>query len=40
MLEAKKEYLKKGDAMLFHNVKLTVTKATGHHAEEIKVEKL
>lgn len=40
MLEAKKEFLKKGDAMVFHNVKLTVTKATGHHAEEIKVEKL
>lgn len=40
MLEAKKEFLKKGDRMVFHNVKLTVTKASGHHAEEIKVERV
>lgn len=39
MLEAKKEFLRKGDRFTFHNIKLSVTKASGHHAEEIKVEK-
>lgn len=40
MLEAKKEFLKKGDQFTFHAVEFTVTKATGHHAEEIKIKKL
>ncbi len=40
MLEAKKEFLRKGDKMVFHGVRLTVKKVTGHYAEEIKVEKL
>ena len=40
MLEAKKDFLRKGDRFTFHAVKFTVTKASGHHAEEIKVEKL
>ncbi len=40
MLETKREFLKKGDKMVFHGVRLTVTKVVGHHAEEIKVEKL
>ncbi len=39
MLEAKKDFLRKGDRFTFHAVKFTVTKASGHHAEEIKVEK-
>lgn len=40
MLESKKDFLKKGDRMVFHGVRFTVTKVTAHHAEEIKVEKL
>ena len=40
MLEAKKDFLRKGDKFTFHSVKFTVTKASGHHAEEIKIEKL
>ena len=40
MLEAKKDFLRKGDKMVFHGVRLTVVKVTGHYAEEIKVEKL
>lgn len=40
MLETKREFLKKGDKMVFHGVRLTVMKVVGHHAEEIKVEKL
>lgn len=40
MLENKGEFLKKSDRMVFHGVRLTVTKVAGHHAEEIKVEKL
>lgn len=39
MLEAKKEFLKKGDKMTLHGVLFTVTKASGHRTEEIKVEK-
>lgn len=39
MLESKKEFLKRGDKMSFHGVKLTVMKSSGHHAEEIKVER-
>lgn len=39
LLEAKKDFLRKGDRFTIHNVKLSVTKASGHHAEEIKVEK-
>lgn len=38
MLESKKEFLKRGDKMSFHGVRLTVMKVAGHHAEEIKVE--
>lgn len=40
MLEAKKDFLRKGDRMVFHGVRLSVVKVTGHYAEEIKVEKL
>ena len=40
MLETKRDFLKKGDRMVFHGVRLTVAKVVGHHAEEIKVEKL
>ncbi|MBO7300587.1 MAG: gliding motility-associated protein GldE [Tidjanibacter sp.] len=40
MLEAKKEFLRKGDKMVIHGIKLSVMKVTGHYAEEIKVEKL
>ena len=40
MLEAKKDFLRKGDKMVFHGIRLTVVKVTGHYAEEIKVEKL
>jgi CBS domain containing-hemolysin-like protein len=39
MLEAKKEFLKRGDKLTLHGVVFTVTKATGHRTEEIKVEK-
>lgn len=39
LLEAKKDFLRKGDRFTLHNIKFTVTKASGHHAEEIKVEK-
>lgn len=39
LLEAKKEFLKKGDKFSFHSVEFAVTKATGHHAEEIKIRK-
>lgn len=39
MLEAKKEFLKKGDSMTLHACKFTVMKVTGHYAEEIKVQK-
>lgn len=38
LLEAKKDFLRKGDRFTLHNIKFTVTKASGHHAEEIKVE--
>lgn len=40
MLEAKKEFLKRGDKLIIHGIKLTVTKVTGHYAEEIRVERL
>jgi gliding motility-associated protein GldE len=40
MLENKREFLKKGDKMTLHSIRLTVTKASGHKVEEIKVEKL
>lgn len=40
MLEAKKEFLKKGDKFTLHAVEFVVTKATGHHTEEIKIKKL
>lgn len=40
MLEAKKDFLRKGDKMVFHGVRFTVVKVTGHYAEEIKIEKL
>jgi CBS domain containing-hemolysin-like protein len=39
MLEAKKEFLKRGDKLTLHGVVFTVTKASGHRTEEIKVEK-
>lgn len=40
MLEAKKDFLKKGDTLTLHSTKLTVMKVTGHYAEEIKVQRL
>ena len=40
MLEAKKEFLKKGDRLVLHGVRLTVEKVSGHYAEEIRVEKI
>lgn len=40
MLENKREFLRRGDRMTFHGVRLSVMKVTGHYAEEIKVEKL
>lgn len=40
MLESKKEFLKRGDKITLHGVRMTVTKATGHRTEEIRIEKL
>jgi CBS domain containing-hemolysin-like protein len=40
MLEAKKEFLKKGDRLVLHGLRLTVEKVSGHYAEEIRVEKI
>ena len=39
MLEAKKDFLKRGDRMTIHGVKMIVTKVSGHHVLEIQVEK-
>lgn len=39
MLEAKKEFLKRGDRLVINGISLTVTKVSGHYAEEIRVER-
>lgn len=39
MLEIKRDFPRKGDKMTIHKVRFTVLSISGHHAEEIRVEK-